>query len=110
MNTEVKKLNEVGKICVWFEERGYGFANVLQPDGTLRRYFLHTSNILSGTPVKDAVVRFQAVSTPKGPVAGNAEIFANRQELERHDAATALVTAAQTAQKGGSAATPKAGA
>ena len=89
---------EVGNLNAWFEERGYGFVLILCPDG-VRRYFLHRSNILSGTPVKGAVIRFEPLSQPKGVIATKAEIFSNRQEMERHDAAVALAAAAQTAQK-----------
>lgn len=98
---------EVGKLSVWFDERGYGFTNVLR-DGSVRRYFLHKSNILSGSPVKDAVVRFEPVSHPKGAIAAKAEIFSNWQEMERHDAAAALAAAAAPTNSETESSTPEA--
>lgn len=90
MNTE-KKVKKVSCISVWFPERNYGFifGDKENPNG----YFLHYTDIASGNPTtitKGCVVRFDAVPSRrgKGAAAANAEIFADRAEMEKADAMT----------------------
>lgn len=95
-NTEVGN-TEVGSMSVWFEDRGYGFVNVL---GT--RYFLHRAHILFGSPVKGAIVRFIPSVQTKGVICTHVEIFADFFEMQRYDASVALMTAAApNSEKGG---------
>lgn len=82
----------IGRINKWFEDgRNYGFVKELNSSNS---HFLHPVNIISGTPATGAVVRFEAQRTSKGFTAINVEIFASRQELERAEAADALVKSA----------------
>lgn len=75
----------ISRITVWFSERGYGF---LRPGGegdeeNTSGYFLHGHDIVSGTPMKGAVARFEVVVRKKGSSAVNAEVFATMEDLWR---------------------------
>lgn len=64
----------VGKIVFVNEARGFSFIRRVQSD-VFEKYFLHVSDIMSGTPRVDAAVRFHVRETPKGPSAVNAEVL-----------------------------------
>lgn len=80
----------IGPINGWFEERGYGWVNAPDSDGVVTRYFLHATNVVSGIPAKGKIVRFDSVRNAKGFLCMDAEVFADRKELERSDAAALL--------------------
>jgi cold shock CspA family protein len=87
-------IKTAGRINRWYAERNYGFVQELDGD-TLepRSHFLHFSNIISGTPATHAFVRFIPKKTVKGSAATRAEVFVDRQELERAQAADVLAAA-----------------
>jgi len=85
----------IGHVAAFFGERNYGWCHELR-QGLVYRHFMHVSDIYSGIPTKGALARFEAVKTPRGSKAVNVEIFANRREMERADAAAALVDSATT--------------
>src|SRR5260221_10738648 len=93
------QLKSIAFINAWFPERCYGFL-IEQRDGEEEplRHFLHIDNVVSGKKgiTKGMVVRFDAVMRKKGSSAVNAEVFANRQEMELHDAMLSLVSAVPT--------------
>jgi cold shock CspA family protein len=62
-----------GILNVWFVDRRYGFIHE-QRDGEIVSHFLHTANIVSGTPKTGATVIFQSVVGSKGSLAVNAEV------------------------------------
>lgn len=74
----------ISRISVWFPQRSYGFlfGDEESPSG----YFLYDTDIVSGKPVKGAVVRFDALKRRKGLTAINAEVFSDYKEMERADA------------------------
>lgn len=85
----MKEAKLIGRINKWFEDgRNYGFIKELNSSNS---HFLHPVNIISGTPATGAVVRFETQRTSRGFTAINVEVYSSRQELERADAAAALV-------------------
>ena len=89
---------KIAAVNVWFEERGFGFLNELQSDGTLKRYFLHRANILSGVPVKHAWAAFNTMRSTKGDVAINTRILASRLDAEKWLATESLTQATGSAR------------
>jgi hypothetical protein len=84
-------MKTAGRINRWYAERNYGFIQELDSDSLeTRSHFLHFSNIISGTPATNAFVRFVPKLTVKGSAATRAEVFPDRQELERAEAADVL--------------------
>jgi cold shock CspA family protein len=65
-----------GIINVWFLDRNYGFIHQVE-NGVLIRHFLHSANVVSGTPRMGAVVHFDSVTGKKGLLALNASIEEN---------------------------------
>ncbi len=72
-------IKKISRIVCWFPERNYGFlcGDAENPDG----YFLHSTDVISGVPAKNAFARFEVIAAKKGFAAINAEIFASRQEI-----------------------------
>lgn len=70
---QVQQEKEVGRISYWNFEKGFGFVYTVEGK-TIHRYFLHASEILSGEPKRDAVVRFYIEAKAKGLAAVFAEI------------------------------------
>lgn len=69
----------IGRINKWFGDgRSYGFIKDIEGGN----HFLHTLNIISGTPMTNAVVRFTPRATSKGSTALDVEIYPTRQDLE----------------------------
>lgn len=85
----------VGLINGWFEERSYGWVSTID-DGT--RCFLHTAHVVSGEPAKGKLVRFDSVRNSKGYLCTNVEVFTDRREMERSDAAALLANSTDGAQ------------
>jgi cold shock CspA family protein len=52
------------------QSRGYGFANEIR-NGQIVRYFVHASQIISGTPKVGAKCHFDFIQTMKGLQAVN---------------------------------------
>ncbi len=96
---KTKRKVVVSRITAWFSERAYGFlsAGGEEDEENTSGYFLHGHDIISGTPMKGAVVRFELVVRKKGSAAVNAEIFQSRQEMERADAVSALADSTASA-------------
>jgi cold shock CspA family protein len=80
----------IAVINVWFDDRGFGFCHESVGKSVVR-YFLHIANVVHGTPIQDAVVRFDPATSTKGPLALNAEVFQSQLEMKQLDDAAAFV-------------------
>ena len=63
-----------GYIEFWHSDRGYGFIEAENEDGTKARFFVHISAIVSGLPVSGAFVVFDEGRTSKGQWAVNVSV------------------------------------
>jgi cold shock CspA family protein len=62
-----------GVINAYFASKGYGFINEVR-SGKIIRYFLHISQVVSGSPKVGALAKFDFVQTLKGLQAVNITI------------------------------------
>lgn len=104
MSISTKK-KVISRLVYWFKERHYGFlCSAAEGDeGNTSGYFLHENDIVSGSPEKGRIVRFELVAMKKGPAAANAEIYQTRQDMEQADA-LAVAAASLVAMVGDSTA------
>jgi cold shock CspA family protein len=64
-----------GFIEVWFDKKKFGFIKEKRNDGSFATYFLHHSNIISGTPRTGVRVQFNDGQNSKGMLALDVEIL-----------------------------------
>jgi hypothetical protein len=81
----------IGYIDVWFEHRNFGFVHETLTGGRIYKLFLHSSNVLTGTPRSGLTVKFNEGRNFKGALAIDVEVFEPVVGLEVLASATKTV-------------------